>query len=671
MNARSIRQETECLAARVQNYLPIPDIYSLEDENGKVLKYIGGADLGAENYLLSALPETRALGFLIENAALLNLPEAFLKMALFVKHRHTSSVGNHVILGLRYYGAEVEEHGFVVHLDNENHIVMVACHYDEQIVAKLEVAREQHGTSKRDYTIGELENAMRKLKQKLGTSANKKLDLKLTQIEEGWLPIRSRIAGSGKEIASPPYVQRKNQTKDQVWFRGLKIKAYATPSVSLTIYAKLQPRGKGWELYIAEQFSTSARAAYAIAPGTVLRNSFVPTSENDEVKTETAYGVDAKINKVILRDLVSVGEFSGRYARVKDELSDPPTDFFVLSDFDVSSSLGSTLIDRMMAYFYTDRIQRYVRELGLDVLDTYPELNPLNVVLESKAAPNENSYDSTGKKVHIARLHSDLYATCAREPRVLYHETIHAVTDALARLNRGNADNEAEIRDDGDGTPQLQATDELQASALDEGYADYFAASLMAQDAPDARPLYYKLMSNATPTSTDLLHRVKTIRRLDDADSIDKFFAPLRDPTKIDATTRYEWGILWSQFLWRLRSSLGAQIADRIIAHSILFLTRWATFSQAVMGLVTADYLLFGQKSKQLADETQDGSQPLIFRGAHELEIYQVLADIDQKKKLWRDWNIAKPAAGSQDELKGDNEIASKMKKEKTYIDAK
>ena len=63
----------------------------------------------------------------------------------------------------------------------------------------------------------------------------------------------------------------------------------------------------------------------------------------------------------------------------------------------------------------------------------------------------------------------------------------------------------------------------------------------------------------------------------------------------IDSTIE-RWGNYWARFLWQLRKSLGAPIADILIAHSLFFLTRWSDFRMGVAShaLLMADRLLFG-----------------------------------------------------------------------------
>ena len=61
----------------------------------------------------------------------------------------------------------------------------------------------------------------------------------------------------------------------------------------------------------------------------------------------------------------------------------------------------------------------------------------------------------------------------------------------------------------------------------------------------------------------------------------------------------YRWGTIWACYLWRLRDELGPDVADMLIAHSILFLSRWSGFLVGVCALIQADLLLFNGINQQ------------------------------------------------------------------------
>jgi hypothetical protein len=237
------------------------------------------------------------------------------------------------------------------------------------------------------------------------------------------------------------------------------------------------------------------------------------------------------------------------------------------------------------------------------VLDDYPHLNPIRVVL---GQVSETMYSVPQCRIFISLLSG--HVTNAREARILYHEFVHAVTDALARLQRDDPAVPGEPR-------MLQIT---QAKAMDEGLADFFACSLAVRNgAPDASfyppPLIVtedgtrKLAWNVVPQAgSNETHHVRVLggARAEGypAEPFDALRgATIPKPSGDDSELAhqlekliYEWAELWGRFLWSLRVELGADVAETLIAHSIFFLTRWSSFDVGVLAIAVADRMLFG-----------------------------------------------------------------------------
>jgi hypothetical protein len=282
--------------------------------------------------------------------------------------------------------------------------------------------------------------------------------------------------------------------------------------------------------------------------------------------------IKAQKHQGILRDLESTCELIGRYAAIKDEI-----DVYSRENKGLFIDQVDTLFDRVNAYYHLDYVQRYFRErLGLHLLDNYPHLNPVSVTLAPRSA-DVARYDPNSRKIIFHQLGPKRF-TAARDPRFVYHEFVHVVTDAIARLHRAG---------------QLltpRAGEALQAQAMDEGMADYFACSLAAQQGTGKAVFYYKK------------NRSKwTIHRNLDPEPAEKpgpeqiKICELNDCTKWDEK-KYQLGERWGRYLWQLRKELGAEIADMLVIHSLFFLTRWATFQQGADALQLADRLLFDAK---------------------------------------------------------------------------
>jgi hypothetical protein len=317
------------------------------------------------------------------------------------------------------------------------------------------------------------------------------------------------------------------------------------------------------------------------------------------------YRDEPPARRVVLSDLTHKRSLVGRYVKVEDRVNasalpapvnaEPPT-------FVYSSDQG--WFDRVMAYYHTTLIQRYFRELGLFELDRCQGLMPMRVVLSSGpisrfVVPDATQEpDGSGREqdkpgwILLNRVGDENGRkwTQAREARVIYHEFTHAVTDALARLQRGN-------RMD----PNYQRRDQvLQAAAMDEALGDYFACSLAAQagaeqptfgileidkDHPDEENPSWTGLRNLAPLRSSTLARQPVLPPL--------HLVKEEDDTR-DAPI-YRWGELWASYLWQLRSDpeIGPDDADLLIANSIFFLTRWTTIAGGLLALMLADALLF------------------------------------------------------------------------------
>ncbi|MDY7077180.1 MAG: hypothetical protein SXV54_09675 [Chloroflexota bacterium] len=307
---------------------------------------------------------------------------------------------------------------------------------------------------------------------------------------------------------------------------------------------------------------------------------------------------------VVLRGLEAKRGLVGRYAAVTDEISNywPLQSSWFLYDPEPSSST----FDRVMAYYHIDLIQRYFRDLGVSVLDEYEQFNPVQVVL----SPDRPTYYSPKEqRIHLQRLGRgepeeefegglggefeggfDYKCTQAREARVLYHEFVHVVTDALARLRRQDKGKSERF---------------LQAAAMDEGLADYFACSLAARHG--VRRAYFgrlKLDQEAGELEWEVERTL--------GPSLSKAFGynlrPTYDANLTSEENIYKWGEQWGRYLWQLRCALGVEVADMVIAHSIFFLTRWSTFEMGVLAIMLADRLLFEgvHESVILNDKVKD-----------------------------------------------------------------
>ncbi|MEZ4674004.1 MAG: hypothetical protein R2932_07135 [Caldilineaceae bacterium] len=303
----------------------------------------------------------------------------------------------------------------------------------------------------------------------------------------------------------------------------------------------------------------------------------------------------------LMRDVhLDDGTLEGPYASVIDTLNVrwPTADEAALDD-------KNSHMDRLMAYYHTDRIQRYFRTLGLTVLNDYSQLNPVRITL---SADRRTAYFSEENRIHFNAIKGTVKHlwTDARSCRTVYHEYVHVVTDSLVRLRRQRKTN----------SPHARRVEILQAAAMDEGLADYFASSMAAQlgdYAATYRVLKFENNGSTLVWSSEGVDEENVVEENDgenadeenggesapvqdtengstDEDehlirsrefrSLEKGCMNLATPAtakNLPSAIIYDWCQHWARFLWLLRKQLGSEVADRIIANSILFLTRWSS----------------------------------------------------------------------------------------------
>jgi hypothetical protein len=454
----------------------------------------------------------------------------------FLKHVMQSQMGTHCVFGLRYKGYEIDEHNFVVHMDKEKRIVMVASTYLPDLPGKLKGKGAEWVDMDKQEVLDKID------------AKNK------AQAENMWLVT---WADPNNYVFSPG-----KQVKQSHGKKGL---------IGTTVYKIYKKDGTVTSQTYQRMAGMSFRRT---GIGKALRNFL---SEGDKFKLKDALGWQddkspiGEMSEVILPDLTSGADLQGQYASIKDDI-DP---YSLESEANFTALTADSLLDRVMAYYHLDRVQRYFRErLMLFDLDQYSHLNPLKIVLSDELNEGLGLYETTEKKIVFFRLGKEVNYTAVRDPRYVYHEFVHSVTDSLARLRRGDTES--------DKSPRIFET--LQAAAMDEGTADYFACSLAEANGAKKPGFYGKdkefwlIMRNLEPDNNELgpLESLELPKTADER-----------------GETIYALGERWGQYLWQLRKAIGLEVADMLIAHSLFFLTRWATFNQGVEALLLADRLLF------------------------------------------------------------------------------
>jgi len=505
---------------------------------------------------LFELPEDKATLFLhnIADMGVLGLDATFLQENLVLKDSKQSSLGYHYIFGLRYQGKLLGEHCFTVHLDNDQRVVMLHSIY--QKFMKPDPQKTETG--------------LETLPNDPGASIDKSLK-------------------SYEELAKTNSIKSAYVTGTVLipdWSNGAYIPVQEMEVVT-------QEGNFIWlvdqEGTIRHQYTIHADLSYARV-GTIWDNVWYGQLDDDDRKFA------ATTKRVILRDVESTeGHLKGKYAKIEDEI----TKKWKLQDINIESDpkTDSSLFDRMQAYYHIDRIQRYFRELGLTILDEYEGLKPLRVVLTDSEHRPTSSYIPSEKTIYIKQIpfhgetpHGTSAAdwrrkwTEARDSMIIYHEYVHAVTHTLASLR--HQDHKA--------VKNPRYRDMLQAAAMDEGLADYFACSLAASEGAKIPQIGTLRQYVARDRKVKLKWRSQ--RELDlKPELLLVYKESIAHLSEQEDKVIYQWGEQWSRFLWNLRShdKIGAEVADTLIAHSILYLSRWSSFNVGILAILLVDQLIF------------------------------------------------------------------------------
>lgn len=217
--------------------------------------------------------------------------------------------------------------------------------------------------------------------------------------------------------------------------------------------------------------------------------------------------------------------------------------------------------EEVMVYFHVDRAVRYVESLGYrGARSVFTDPIPANAC----ATREDNSFYTPGdKSLGFGRGPVD----DAEDGETILHEFGHALQDAICP-------------DFGQST---------QASAMGEGFGDYFAASFFAgkKIARHARVLLPTVMTwDGITMPDDDVNRPPCVRRLDSSLTFESFnHSPTAD--------EHDNGEIWSATLWDIWDAVGRSVADRIIIESHFQLDGFTSFARGARAIVDADRNLF------------------------------------------------------------------------------
>ena len=213
---------------------------------------------------------------------------------------------------------------------------------------------------------------------------------------------------------------------------------------------------------------------------------------------------------------------------------------------------ADTHFDEVMAYYHADRVSAFFKELDQSLGKVMAAKGGIKTFVHAGDAMDNAYYDPSTNSICLgdgggAERLNDL----AKEAAVVYHEYTHAVLD---RVN-----------------PHLKGTE---ADALHEGYADYFGCSLT----DDPQIGEWVVAPAGKPYLRDLTNGKRYPRDLEGEAHAD--------------------GEIWAGACWDLRSSLGAEKADRLVYESMHYLPEFAHFQDAALGVVQAGESMYSGRDR-------------------------------------------------------------------------
>jgi zinc metalloprotease ZmpB len=278
---------------------------------------------------------------------------------------------------------------------------------------------------------------------------------------------------------------------------------------------------------------------------TLQDQSLTDQQDTDYPALEPAY------RQVVLTNLDGSGFLRGDWANIVSETGPPafsPDNIFLYGRHD-------DRFEQVMAYYWVTEAQRYIQRLGFGT--TLRPINKQPQDIRINQWGTDNSY-SWGK--HDVIRFGKGGVDDAEDADVIVHEYAHAMMDSqMTPLGFGGS---------------------VEAAAIGEGFADYWAVTVTDVIAPTPDPACVGDWDSTSYTKT-IPH---CLRRVDD---------DLHYPEDLTGEI-YRDGLIWSRALWDIRIALGHVKADRIILEGIFGFDPYTAMPAAAEATVKAAERLYG-----------------------------------------------------------------------------
>ena len=339
-------------------------------------------------------------------------------------------------------------------------------------------------------------------------------------------------------------------SSEQLWF---PVKSILRPAYRVRIQ-KRKPRAD-WVVFVDGETGRILRKFDNLSEAVFARifdpNPVIALGSSRELVNDGKFLVppDNAYVRVRLSALRNGRSLDGR--RVSTSLTRRRVD---LQRDDLRFASDNPRFEEVMTYFHIDRAIGYLESLGF---------RRSRAIFREPLAINANGTDEDNSwySPHDRSITYGLGGVDdAEDAEIILHEFGHAIQDAIC--------------------PGFGQSPE--ASAMGEGFGDYFAASFFAEKKPRRYQTSIGTWDGVERTQFD----PPCVRRVDLKLTYESF-------DHGETADEHNNGQIWSATLWDVRCAVGRDIADRIILESHFQLDGFTTFARGARAIIDADRNLY------------------------------------------------------------------------------
>jgi hypothetical protein len=287
---------------------------------------------------------------------------------------------------------------------------------------------------------------------------------------------------------------------------------------------------------------------------TLQDQSLTDQNDADYAALQPAYRL------VVLTNLDGSGFLRGDWANVVSETGNPaysPDNVFLFNRHQDE-------FEQVMAYYWVTEAQKYIQSLGFGTTFGAVNKQPQDIRITQGGADNSYAWDK-----HDVLRFGKGGVDDAEDAEVILHEYAHAMMDSqMTPFGFGGS---------------------IEAGAVGEGFADYWAVTVSNVIAPTPDPACVADWDSVSYTTT-VPH---CLRRVD---------YDLHYPEDLTGAVHHD-GMIWARALWDIRNALGHAVADTIILEAIFGFDPNTTMPAAAAATVRAAQRLYGRAAANVVSK--------------------------------------------------------------------